>query len=453
MTVEASSVADVSSGAFPMVPLGEVIRHRKEFIEIEESQSYKRCRVRLHAAGIVLRDIVTGSEIKTKRQQVCQAGEFLVAEIDAKVGGFGIVPDDLEGAIVSSHYFLFTIDEARLDRRFLGYYIRTPTYRDQVTAQGTTNYSAIRPSHVLNYIIPLPPLHEQQRIVARLDEVAAKVADVRNLRADSDTETESLWQSSLSAAFQPMVSQGSLEGCDATSLLNELSATNSAAPNDSYNNAHPSTPNVHAQGLFNIPSHWVWTDLGSILSHIVDCVNDTPEFAQSPTEYLGLKSTNIRPYRLGLSQRWYMTQDDFVHWNRRRAPQTGDLVLTREAPVGNVCQLPDGVQVCLTQRLMLLRCDERFIDPRWILHYLNCSHFREQLLDKSRGLTTPHIRVRDVPQFLIPLAPLEEQHRLMDELDDIQRTIARLKTVQVESREALENLVPAVLDRAFKGAL
>ena len=47
--------------------------------------------------GIVLRDEVTGALIKTKSQQVCRAGEFLVAEIDAKVGGFGIVPEALDG--------------------------------------------------------------------------------------------------------------------------------------------------------------------------------------------------------------------------------------------------------------------------------------------------------------------------------------------------------------------
>src|SRR3990170_3299227 len=100
-----------------MVPLGQCIRYRKEFVQIDDLENYKRCRVQLHGKGIVLRDMVAGSEIKTKEQQVCRAGEFLVAEIDAKVGGFGIVPESVDGAIVSSHYFLFTIDEAILDRR------------------------------------------------------------------------------------------------------------------------------------------------------------------------------------------------------------------------------------------------------------------------------------------------------------------------------------------------
>ena len=145
-------------------------------------QQYKRCRVQLHAKGIVLRDVVVGADIKTKEQQVCRAGEFLVAEIDAKVGGFGVVPTNLDGAIVSNHYFLFVVDDRQLDRRFLDYFSRTPVFREQVNAQGTTNYAAIRPAHVLKYTLPLPPLSNQQRIVAKVEELAAKIDEARGLR-------------------------------------------------------------------------------------------------------------------------------------------------------------------------------------------------------------------------------------------------------------------------------
>src|SRR5438105_11310286 len=115
-----------------IVRLGELLRHRKEFITIDDLVSYKRPRVQLHVQGIVLRDEVPGALIKTKTQQVCRAGELLVAEIDAKVGGCGLVPEALAGSIVSSHYFLFGVDESRLDRRFLDYFIRTPEFREQV---------------------------------------------------------------------------------------------------------------------------------------------------------------------------------------------------------------------------------------------------------------------------------------------------------------------------------
>ncbi len=181
-----------------VVTLGDVVWYRKEFIEINDLESYKRCRVRLHAQGVILRDIARGAEIKTKKQQVCRAGEFLVAEIDAKVGGFGIVPPELDGAIVSSHYFLFEIDETKLDRRFLNYYIRTQSFRDQVTAQGSTNYAAVRPNDVLDYRIPLPELEEQRRIVERIEELAARIEEARELRRESEESIKALLLSAYS---------------------------------------------------------------------------------------------------------------------------------------------------------------------------------------------------------------------------------------------------------------
>ena len=170
--------------AWPIAALSDVLRHRKEFITIDDTQQYKRCRVQLHAKGVLLRDAVSGADIKTKKQQVCRAGEFLVAEIDAKMGGFGLVPESLDGAVVSSHYFLFEVDKTRLDKRYLDHYCRSERFRNQVEAQGSTNYAAIRPADALAYTIPLPSLVEQQTVVARLDSLTDKT---RQLEAHLDS--------------------------------------------------------------------------------------------------------------------------------------------------------------------------------------------------------------------------------------------------------------------------
>jgi len=169
---------------FPVVALRELIVQRKGFIRIDDAVRYKRCRVQLRAQGIVLRDEVLGSSIKTKNQQVCRAGDFLVAEIDAKLGGFGLVPAGLDGAVVSSHYFLFEVDESRLSRDYLALCLTTQFFQNQVQATGSTNYSAIRPHHVLGYRIPLPPLAEQKRLVAAHRAAIAK-AETAEARADA----------------------------------------------------------------------------------------------------------------------------------------------------------------------------------------------------------------------------------------------------------------------------
>jgi type I restriction enzyme S subunit len=57
--------------------LASLLRYRAEFITINDLLDYKRCRVQLHTKGIVLRDVVSGAEIRTKKQQVCRAGDFL----------------------------------------------------------------------------------------------------------------------------------------------------------------------------------------------------------------------------------------------------------------------------------------------------------------------------------------------------------------------------------------
>lgn len=186
---------------WPVVTLGEVVRHRKEFITIQPDETYSRCRVQTSARGIVLRDRVLGDAIKTKKQQVCRAGEFLVAEIDAKLGGYGIVPDKLNGAIVSSHYFLFEVDERSLLRKFLHWYCRTSNFLEQVNARGSTNYAAIRPGDVLTYTIPLPSLDEQQQIVAKLDKVAVLVEERRRVIEAAGRDAKAM----LSTAFHQII--------------------------------------------------------------------------------------------------------------------------------------------------------------------------------------------------------------------------------------------------------
>jgi type I restriction enzyme S subunit len=176
--------------------MGAFLKPRQEFFTINDLERYKRITTKLHAGGVVLRDEVFGSQIKTKKQQAVKAGDLVVAEIDAKVGGVGIVPADLEGAIVSSHYFLYEIDESVCDPTYLEYYIRKGAAEEQFQefVRGSTNYAAIRAYHALQLQIPLPPLPEQRRIVARIEELAARIDEALNLKQAARMDSANLWK-------------------------------------------------------------------------------------------------------------------------------------------------------------------------------------------------------------------------------------------------------------------
>lgn len=177
---------------YPPTKFGTFLDHRKQFIQIDDTKNYKRARVQLHWKGIVLRDEVEGALVKTKKQQIARRGELLVAEIDAKVGGVGIVPPELDRAIVSSHYFLFEINESKCLREWLDWFVRSGGLEDQFVARGSTNYAAIRPHHILNCEIPLPPLDEQHRILSRIQKMASTLENVTVLRKENATRQRSL---------------------------------------------------------------------------------------------------------------------------------------------------------------------------------------------------------------------------------------------------------------------
>ena len=122
------------------IKLGEVLSHRKGSINIDDDKEYKLCRVQLHRKGVLLREIIKGSEIRTKKQQVCKGGDFLVAEMDAKFGGYGFIPPELDGAIVSSHYFLFELDHNKIRPSYLEVVSQLNIIQSQIKAVGSTNY-------------------------------------------------------------------------------------------------------------------------------------------------------------------------------------------------------------------------------------------------------------------------------------------------------------------------
>lgn len=386
------------SKAWPMVPLGEVLNYRKEFIEVNDLETYKRCRVQLHVQGIVLRDTVPGAEIKTKKQQVCKSGEFLVAEIDAKVGGFGIVPDELEGAIVSSHYFLFQINESLLNMDFLNYYIRTPYFREQVAAQGSTNYAAIRPKDVLGYKIPLPPLSEQKRITARLEELAVKIEEARGLRRGAVEEAEALLSSARDAAFKPL--KGWVEArvgdfCEQPQYGHTASAT------------------VEAIG----PKMLRITD---IQDGRVDWDSVPFCHCQKPEQYL-LQNNDIVFARTGAT--------------------TGKSFLIRECP-----------ETVFASYLIRLRV-QKLVTVDYLYQYFQTPSYWAQITDTMKGTGQPNVNGKKLANICVPIAPFEDQRRIVAYLDGLQAKVDALKRLQTETASELNAMLPSVLDRAFKGEL
>lgn len=395
---------------WPRVRLGEVLRHRKEFVTIDDLTTYRRPRAQLHAQGVILRDEVPGSLIKTKQQQVCREGEFLVAEIDAKVGGFGIVPRGLDGSIVSGHYFLFEVDETKLDRRFLDYFARTPTFHEQIAAQGSTNYAAIRPTHVLGYEIPLPPLAEQHRVVHRIEELAAAIHEAHTLHQRAASEI------------------GDLPGRATAALLDDAGWSNMPLGEvlaESPRNGLSPQPEVGFGGRPMLRINAV----SSSRTRFVDV---------SAAKQVQVPDEEANPFVLQHDDVFIVRYNGDI--NRVAKPAIYKRS-SRDLPV-----FPD--------KLMRLRPDPAKMLPDFLVFALAGRRVRQQV--EELGKTTAGnigISGANAKSFIVPVPPLARQYEIVAELDTLQAEAGKVKRLQVETAAELDALLSAILHRAFKGEL
>jgi type I restriction enzyme S subunit len=170
-----------------MMKLGEVLQRSEELIELQPDVQYRQITVKLWGKGVVLRGILTGAEISSSRQMVARQGQFILSRIDARNGSLGIVPKELDGAVVTNDFPVFNVVENKLLPAYLGWMCRTESFVEECkrASEGTTNRVRLQEDKFLAREIPLPPLAEQRRVVARIEELAAQIHEVRALRRAS----------------------------------------------------------------------------------------------------------------------------------------------------------------------------------------------------------------------------------------------------------------------------
>jgi type I restriction enzyme S subunit len=181
---------------WPTVRLSEVLTRADETIKPEADTEYREITVKLWGKGVIERGRVTGAEISGRRF-VARTGQFIASRIDARNGAMGLVPASLNGALVTNDFPLFHLNAKRLEPAFLGWLCRTADFVELClrASEGTTNRVRLKENSFLALEIPLPPLAEQRRVVSRIEELAAQIQEARTLRHQAAEDAEALLRS------------------------------------------------------------------------------------------------------------------------------------------------------------------------------------------------------------------------------------------------------------------
>jgi type I restriction enzyme S subunit len=178
-------------------------------------------------------------------------------------------------------------------------------------------------------------------------------------------------------------------------------------------------------------------ELNDICELIVDCEHKT-----APTQETGhplIRTPNIGKGFFILEGVRRVSEETYRLWSRRAIPQPGDLIMAREAPVGNVAIIPDGLNPCLGQRTLLIRPDRSTVEPCFLNYLLNGPYIQGLIHAMTNGATVPHLNMKDVRSLPLPeLPPLPIQRRIAgilsayDEL--IENSQRRIKILEAMAR-------------------
>ena len=123
------------------ITIDRFLRKSEAWVPVAPDGHYKQITARLWGKGLTLRGEVPGAAIAAPRQFCAKAGQFLISRIDARHGAFGIVPSELDGALVSNDFPCFDIDASTVLPHYFEWYSRTPQFVDlcRRASEGSTN--------------------------------------------------------------------------------------------------------------------------------------------------------------------------------------------------------------------------------------------------------------------------------------------------------------------------
>ena len=389
------------SKAWPQVAIGSVAKPIERLESPLSGKTYRQIGVRLWGQGAYERESIDGSETKYKTLNRVKNGDIIVNKIWARNGSVSVVSNELEGCYCSGEFPIFEPMLTQLEPKWFYWITRTHWFWEKCDAQsrGTSGKNRIRPEKFMAISIPLPSLAEQQRIVEKIEQLAGKIEEAKRIKEITSKQLIKLFEVSRSKAITEAFKFGKI---DLTNVANLERGKFSYRPRNDprfFGGDHP------------------WIQIGEI---------------ESSKKYI---------------QNWTQTlNDDGLAISRKF--RKGTLLISIAATIGAVgildfdCCIPDSIVAIIPRPS---------IDTEFLYHYLG--FLRTHLEEIAPQSAQKNINLNILSQLPFPNIPTHKQHNIATQLDRLQTKIDCQKAIQTQTTTELNALLPAILDKAFKGEL
>lgn len=399
------------SSNLQLVPLGKLLTRSDEQIEINPLEQYKQVTVRMWGNGVTLRDIVTGQEIASKKRYIARCGQFIMSRIDARHGAFGLVPEELDGALVTNDFPLFTINQSLIVPSYLEWYSKTESFIQLCldASEGTTNRVRLKLDRFREMKIPLPSIEVQLRLVSYIQTLATRLGESFNLQQIAVQETETLIDSELNS----IIEAGALNDAWMFDNLSQFVELN------------PSKRSIQNQ----------ISD-----EHLVTFVP-----MSAVDDYSGtITMPEVRRYHEVSKGYTYFAENDVIFAKITPCMQNGKSAIARG--------LENNIAFGSTE-FHVLR-SKAMVIPEWIHYLVRSKAFRAEAETHFKGSAgQQRVPKSFLVQKKIGVPPIKEQQLIIDHLNNLKLRVEDVRRLQQQVDTELSALLPSVLNMAFNGEL
>ncbi|EAL7233313.1 restriction endonuclease subunit S [Campylobacter coli] len=321
----------------------------------------------------------------------------LYISIAGTIGKSGIIPKELNGAILTENAVKLEYIQNNISNKFMYFFTLSNIFKTQIqTSTKIVAQPKLAITRLKQIQIPLPPLKEQERIVGILDESFAKIDESIKILEQDLLNLDELMQSALQKAFNPLKD--------------------------------------NAKENYKLPQSWEWKSLEEI-SENISAGGDKPK---NCTESKTAKN-QIPVYANGVNN------NGLVGYTDKATIIKPSLTISARGTIGFVC-IRKEPYFPIVRLISLIPCENILC-----LHYLYfCLNF---FIAKGEGSSIPQLTIPKFKSLQIPLPPLKEQEQIAEHLDFVFEKAKALKELYTKELKDYEELKQSLLNKAFKGEL
>jgi restriction endonuclease S subunit len=436
------------------VKIGDFLKRIKRPITLDPNNEYKLVTVKLHHKGVVLRGIKKGVEIKSKMYQI-KEGDFILSGIDARNGAFGIVPKELNDAIVTNDFWYFELDEEIIDKHFFLELTTTSWFDDicRLGSDGTTQRIRLQKDKFFNQVIDLPPLREQQKFIDKFKQLKSINTNLYEEIQTQQILLKKLRQSILQEAIEgKLTAEWRAEHPDvepASVLLEKIKAEKERLVKEKkIKKQKPLPPISDEEKPFEIPEGWEWCRLQDVANKIHYGFNASAKPEKSDVKLLRI--TDI--------------QNNTVNWKtvpgcdylekdlKSYSLNNNDILIARTGGTIGKSYIVKDINVISLFASYLIRIVPNFkLNADFLKLFFESPFYWKQLHEAAWGAGQPNVNGTSLSKLALALPPIEEQKEIVKKIESLFKICDALEEQIEQSKADSEMLMQAILREAFEG--